>query len=35
MTFRRLEYPADETRRKIYAVPDLDNALGDRLMSGR
>jgi predicted phosphodiesterase len=35
VTFRRLEYPCDETRRKIYAVPDLDNALGDRLMTGR
>jgi predicted phosphodiesterase len=35
VTFRRLEYPAEETRRKIYAVPDLDNALGDRLLSGR
>jgi predicted phosphodiesterase len=35
VTFRRLEYPVEETRRKIYAVADLDNALGDRLMSGR
>ena len=35
VTFRRLEYPAEETRNKIYAVPELDNALGDRLMSGR
>ena len=35
ITFRRLEYPAEETKRKIYAIPDLDNALGDRLLSGR
>jgi hypothetical protein len=35
VTFRRLEYPVEETKRKIYAVADLDNALGDRLMSGR
>jgi predicted phosphodiesterase len=35
VTFRRLEYPVEETRRKIYALADLDNALGDRLMSGR
>jgi predicted phosphodiesterase len=33
--FRRLEYPVEETRRKIYAEPDLDNALGDRLLAGR
>jgi diadenosine tetraphosphatase ApaH/serine/threonine PP2A family protein phosphatase len=35
VTFRRLEYPVEETRRKIYNEPDLDNALGDRLISGR
>ncbi len=32
--FRRVEYPLDETIEKIYAVPDLDNVLGDRLRDG-
>lgn len=35
VTFRRLEYPAEETRRKIHDIPDLDNGLGDRLLQGR
>jgi diadenosine tetraphosphatase ApaH/serine/threonine PP2A family protein phosphatase len=33
--FRRVEYPLDETIKKIYAIPDLDNFLGDRLRDGR
>ena len=33
--YRRLAYPYEETIRKIYAVPDLDNQLGDRLRTGR
>ncbi len=33
--FRRVEYPVEETVRKIYAVTELDNMLGDRLRSGR
>jgi predicted phosphodiesterase len=33
--FRRLEYPLDETIRKIHAIADLDNFLGDRLREGR
>ncbi len=33
--FHRVEYDTDETRRKIYDIPDLDNMLGDRLMTGR
>jgi diadenosine tetraphosphatase ApaH/serine/threonine PP2A family protein phosphatase len=33
--YRRLEYDIDSTVRKIYAVPDLDNFLGDRLREGR
>jgi len=33
--FRRVEYPCEETARKIYAVPELDNSLGDRLKAGR
>ena len=35
ITFRRVEYPFEETIRKIYAIPDLDNQLGDRLRTGR
>jgi predicted phosphodiesterase len=33
--FRRIEYPFEETIRKIYATDDLDNMLGDRLRTGR
>lgn len=33
--FRRVAYPIDETVQKIYAVPELDNFLGDRLRDGR
>ncbi len=33
--FRRIRYPADVTCKKIYAVADLDNYLGDRLLVGR
>ena len=33
--FRRVEYPFEETIRKIYDIPDLDNFLGDRLRDGR
>ncbi len=33
--FHRVEYDAGVTREKIHAVPDLDNMLGDRLLSGR
>ncbi|HYT88662.1 MAG TPA: metallophosphoesterase family protein [Gemmataceae bacterium] len=33
--YRRLEYDIDTTVRKIYAIPDLDNFLGDRLREGR
>ncbi|MFZ5833216.1 MAG: metallophosphoesterase family protein [Planctomycetota bacterium] len=33
--FRRVDYPVEETIRKIYDVPDLDNFLGDRLRDGR
>ena len=35
VTFRRVEYPFEETIRKIYDVPQLDNFLGDRLREGR
>ena len=33
--YRRVEYDIDTTVKKIYAVPDLDNFLGDRLRDGR
>ena len=33
--FRRVEYPVEKTISKIYAVPELDNMLGDRLRGGR
>jgi len=33
--FRRVEYPLEETIKKIYAEADLDNMLGDRLRHGR
>ncbi len=33
--YRRLEYDIDTTVKKIYAIPDLDNFLGDRLRDGR
>lgn len=35
ITFRRVDYPVDNTRQKIYDTPQLDNMLGDRLLSGR
>jgi diadenosine tetraphosphatase ApaH/serine/threonine PP2A family protein phosphatase len=33
--YRRVEYDVDTTIRKIYAVPQLENFLGDRLRDGR
>ncbi|MFL5327734.1 MAG: metallophosphoesterase family protein [Gemmataceae bacterium] len=33
--YRRIEYDVDTTVKKIYAVPDLENFLGDRLREGR
>lgn len=35
LAFRRVPYPMNETIEKIYAIPDLDNFLGDRLKEGR
>ena len=35
VTFRRVDYPMETTIEKIYAVPELDNFLGDRLREGR
>jgi predicted phosphodiesterase len=35
VSFRRVEYPFEETIQKIYSIPDLDNFLGDRLREGR
>jgi diadenosine tetraphosphatase ApaH/serine/threonine PP2A family protein phosphatase len=33
--YRRVEYDIDSTVKKIYAIPDLENFLGDRLRDGR
>ena len=33
--FRRIEYPFEETIRKIRGIPELDDFLGDRLRDGR
>ncbi len=33
-TFYRVDYNFEKTIRKIYAIPKLDNALGDRLLFG-
>lgn len=33
--FRRIEYDIEQTIKKIYDIPDLDNMLGDRLRGGR
>src|SRR5439155_9754900 len=33
--YRRVEYDIDATIQKIYAIPDLENFLGDRLRDGR
>lgn len=33
--FRRVAYEFEKTIAKIYAIPDLDNFLGDRLRDGR
>ena len=33
--FRRVSYPFEETAKKIYEIPELDNFLGDRLKEGR
>ena len=35
ITFRRVDYDWTKTRDKIYAIPDLDNFLGDRLGEGK
>ncbi len=35
LRYRRVEYDIDTTVKKIYAVPDLENFLGDRLRDGR
>ena len=35
VTFRRVDYAAEETAEKIYAIAELDNFLGDRLLEGR
>lgn len=33
--YYRVEYDVEKTRQKIYAIAELDNMLGDRLVTGR
>jgi predicted phosphodiesterase len=33
--YHRVEYDAETTRDKIHGIPELDNMLGDRLLTGR
>lgn len=35
INFKRVEYDVSKTAEKIYAIPELDNFLGDRLKDGR
>ena len=35
ITYRRVPYDFETTIKKIYAIPELDNNLGDRLRDGR
>ena len=35
VNYRRVVYDIDVTAKKIYAVPDLSDALGDRIKHGR
>ena len=35
INYRRVEYDIDETVERIYALPELDNFLADRLRDGR
>lgn len=35
VTFHRVEYDVSKTVNKIYGIPELDNFLGDRLLTGR
>jgi predicted phosphodiesterase len=35
LEYRRVEYDVETTRKKIHAIDDLDNMLGDRLIAGR
>lgn len=35
LRYHRVEYDAARTREKIYQISELDNMLGDRLLSGR
>ena len=35
IVWRRVEYDVEQTCKKIYAIPDLDDFLADRLREGR
>jgi hypothetical protein len=34
LEFRRIEYDVNTTANKIFAIPELDNFLGERLFRG-
>jgi diadenosine tetraphosphatase ApaH/serine/threonine PP2A family protein phosphatase len=35
VVFRRVEYDINDTLRRIYEIPQLDNFLGERLLVGK
>jgi hypothetical protein len=35
ISYRRVPYDFEITAKKIYAIPELENFLGDRLKEGR
>jgi len=35
LTYRRVEYPCQQTAEKIFKIPELDDMLGNRLLTGR
>ena len=35
VTYHRVEYDVQTTRKKILAIPELDKMLGERLITGR
>ena len=35
VTYYRVDYDIEATRKKIHNIPELDDMLGDRLMGGR
>ena len=35
LTYRRVKYPWQHTADKIFKIPELDDMLGSRLLTGR